>query len=144
MGVAFYPELDPPIEGYSPDLMVNGKAIANAMELLDQWARELGVREMMSFYSESHEESFGHIGEDVPPDMDECSIEWSDPNEGLATVRPLLQRVRSLTEEVLSTGEREHRRVVKVSSLLSDLAALEGVLVTAIEHGRRFRLRIDL
>jgi len=118
MGVAYYPELNPKIRGYKPDLAVDGKMISVAIGTLDEWATELGVHNLSSFYSESNKEVFAHIGEDAPPDLEDTPIRWSKPSDGLKTVRALIARLAPLGDRNVKVKsdsrkkeERDHRSV---------------------------------
>jgi hypothetical protein len=149
MGVAYYPEVNPPIPGFKPDLAVGGKPIARALPLLDRWADERGVRTLYSFYSETLEESFSHIGEPVPTELidgpHDTPIEWSDANEGLNTVRTLLDHLRSVAPGLLEFENRQGESCqIESSRVIEDLESLESVLRKAIQSGSKFRLRIDV
>ncbi|HEY2586841.1 MAG TPA: hypothetical protein VGI81_13940 [Tepidisphaeraceae bacterium] len=145
MGVAFYPVLNPAIVDYQPHLLVNGKAIAKAMPLLESWAKEVGVRPLYDFYSESTEEVFAKIGEPVPPGTKDEPIKWAEPDDGIKTVRAMLERLRSEPGPALSvTDERGRERSVSVEQLIRDLEAFESVFRRASDHGSKFRLRIDI
>src|SRR4051794_3796231 len=120
MGVSYYPVLDPPIEGFTPHLEVSGKAIARAMPLLKGWAAELGVRDLMSFYSESHAESFALIGESVPKGMKETPIEWFAPQDGLTALRAYLGRLRDTSAEELQFSQKGRSSSVGVAQLIED------------------------
>jgi hypothetical protein len=134
MGIALYPEFEKDIPKYDPSTAMSGKALARAVGggqgMLELMCRRLGVVPIFDFYSESHEEAFAKIGEPVPPDLppDE-PLKWSDPAEGLRTVGALL---------ACPDGEPVPPDV------LEDLDDFRAILLTALEHGTRFRLRIDM
>jgi hypothetical protein len=145
MGVYYYPVFDRKVDSLPTELCVDGKAIARAMPLLDRWAKELGVRDMMSFYSESNEESFASIGEEVPPGLKETPIEWTEPGDGLRTVRAYLERAGTVSDRTLRFADSKGRKVeLELEHLLADLQALERELVHAKSRGCRFRLRISI
>jgi hypothetical protein len=148
MGVSYYPVFDPPMADLRPEEGVGGKPIARAMPLLTAWAAELGVRDLESFYSESNEESFALIGESVPEGLKETPIEWSDPGDGLRTVRAYLGHLRTIGGTAGPTLHfkdfKDRDESVKLDSLREDLQSLESVLVKAADRGSRFRLRIDM
>ncbi len=147
MSVAYFPVLFPEIPGYDPSVFVSGKALAHAMPALDLLAHELGVPELMSFYSESLAESFGHIGEEVPDDMLETPITWTDAEDGLHTVRAIVQHLLTCVGVPLLVKDPSNCRpdeTVVWERVFEDLKQLETVLVTAKNHGSKFRLKIDM
>ena len=95
MGVAYYPVFEREIPGLNPATAVSGKSIAKAIEALDKLAKRLGVTPLSAFYSESSEETFANIGEDVPDDIEEPPIQWFNAAEGLATIRAIASHLRS-------------------------------------------------
>jgi len=129
MGVAYYPAFENDVAGYEPSTAISGKALARAMDELDAICGELGVRTLMSFYSESNAEAFAKIGEPVPPGMKEDPIQWSEPADGLRTIEALLEcdKIGNFKDGVIA-----------------DLESLQEILQVAIKHSTRFRLRIDV
>ena len=145
MGMAYYSVLNPPIEGYQPELIVGGKAIARAMALLDAWAGELGVQPLSGYHSENLEETFEKIGEPVPEGVPDRPIKWSDPADGLATIRALVARIEAEDEsEFEIEGPVRRNQTVNADWLAEDLRALEAVLKRASENKSKFRLRVDI
>lgn len=147
MGVAFYPVLNPAVPDYQPEIVVGGKAIAQAMPLLESWARDLAVRPLYDFYSESLEETYAHIGDAVPDEFkdQEEPIKWSAPADGMKTVRALVDRLRAESgPEIRFTDNRGRETTIEIGRLIRDLESLEQVLRVASERGSRFRIRIDV
>src|SRR5687767_4194352 len=84
MGAALYIVAKDKPEGM--DLFVNGKALSQASARLSSAAKKLGVRELMSFFSQNPEDAADFV-EDVsalPPEQ------WFAPEEGLTTIRALI------------------------------------------------------
>jgi hypothetical protein len=133
MGVAYYPSFEHETPGYDPSLEIGGKSLARAMDDLGKICKQLGERDLMSFYSESVEEAFGHIGEPVPAHMAEQPIEWSEPTEGLRTIGALIIYLTSHPTELTDTQR-----------ILVDLRSFQAILNKAVEYKTRFRLRIDV
>ncbi len=145
MGAAFYPLLDPPIDDYDPSTEMSGKALSQASDLLEQWSKELGVPDIWAFYSESHAESFATIGEEMPEDMEEVEIEWSDPQDGIRSIDAWLQRLGTEKAKTIEFRDKDgNRESVDAERLKQDLLAFKDVLLEAQEHGSKFRLRIDI
>jgi len=134
MGTAYYPTLEHPIEGYDPAVEVSGKPIAHSIELLDEICDRIGQKTLTSFYSESSAEAFETIGEDVPDDLPEGGpIHWTDPADGLRTVAALSDYLRLHPNAVPNSA-----------AVMDDLKSFRTVFSKALEHGTRFRLRIDI
>ena len=134
MGTAYYPTLEHPIEGYDPCVEVSGKPIAGSIELLDEICDRIGQKTLTSFYSESNAEAYELIGEEPPDDMPVGEpVHWTDPADGLRTVAALSDYLRA------------HPHAVRNSeAVIADLKAFRTVFSTALAHGTRFRLRIDI
>jgi hypothetical protein len=134
MGTAYYPSFEHPIEGYNPAVEVSGKPIARSMELLDEICDRIGQKTLTSFYSESNAEAYELLGEEPPEDMPAGEpLHWTDPAEGLRTVAALTDYLRLHPDALPNTA-----------AVLDDLKAFRTVFSTALEHGTRFRLRIDI
>jgi hypothetical protein len=133
MGSAIYAEFESKVPGYDPSTEISGKGLAQAMDALGELARSLGVREPWDFYSESNEEAFEKLGEELPEDMEKDGATWFDPTEGLKSVRSLLTKLRD-----------DPKNIEGAAFAMSDLEALRKILEIAEKHGVKFRLRIDI
>ena len=129
MGAAYYPSFERAVKGYEPATAMSGKMIARQIEELDAVCTRLQVAPLSSFYSESAAEAFEKIGEEMPEGMHDKPVRWSEAKDALRTVNSLLELYRSNAAE---------QKVVK------DLEDLRDILVVAVEHGTRFRSRIDI
>ena len=134
MGTAYYPSFEHPVEGYEPAVEVSGKLVARSIELLDEICDRIGQKTLTSFYSESNAEAYELIGEEPPDDMPAGEpVHWSDPADGLRTVAALGDYLRTHPDAVPES-----------EAVISDLKAFRTIFSTALAHGTRFRLRIDI
>jgi len=133
MGVAYYPSFERAIAGFDPATAVNGKPVARVIERLDKICKRLRVTPLTDFYSESVEEAFAKIGEEVPEGMKEQPICWSEPSAGLRTVEGLIAYL-----------EAHDEALPDAPGVIEDLEGLQQVLQKAQKHRTRFRLRIDI
>ena len=134
MGTAYYPSFERQIEGYDPCVEVSGKPIARSIELLDEICDRIGQKTLTSFYSESNAEAYELLGEEPPDDMPEGEpIHWTDPADGLRTVSALSDYLRLHPDALPNTA-----------AVMDDLKSFRTVFSKALEHGTRFRLRIDI
>jgi hypothetical protein len=145
MGVALFPVFESQIPGYEPWRIICGKALARASGggrgPLEGVCRQLKVKPIFDFYSESREETLAHISEPVSPellDLLDIRVEWWNPAEGLRTIEALLAYPDY--DAMLPRDERPQARL----HLLEDLQNLQAILMKAEEHGTRFRLVFDL
>ena len=120
MGVAYYPEFEREIPGYDPSVAVSGKAVARAMDQLEAICKRLGLTPLLDFYSESNEEAFDKIGEEVPPDLRDEPIKWSEPELGLRTASGLIEHLTNHPDELPD-----------VARVCEDLEAFRQVFKTA-------------
>lgn len=126
MGAAFYIALEREIPDFDPFL--NGKALSQASDQLDQIATSLGVRPLMEFFSADPEMAaeFLEEGTEIPPQS------WFPASDGLATVRALHSH---LTANPSAVPQQE--------MVLDDLSDMERVLTTASEHSVGWCLQVD-
>jgi len=132
MGVAYYPVLEKKIPGFEPATAISGKALAQAMEVLERCAVAAGVRPLSEFFSESASESFESIGEDLPEGMKESDIEWFAPEVGLTAIRGLSEYISAHPEALqppLPSGRPEKKKTTQ--EMLADLEALSAKLASA-------------
>jgi hypothetical protein len=105
---------------------VDGTALSSAADILDGLARDAGVMPLSHFIS---------LADDDYGILDEAGIEppvaeWFSTAQGLETVRALLDAVRKLPDAD--------------DAVISDLSALEQVLVEADARGAKWHLAADL
>jgi hypothetical protein len=123
MGAAYFIVLERPIEGI--DSGMDGKSLSRHMELLDEAARELGVRPLSEFFSvnpdqleEFLEEGMGDI---KPPPLQQFTAE-----EGLKTIRAL----------------KAHPAASK-PDIANDLQTCESILTAADLKGVGWHFEVD-
>lgn len=98
------------VQGEDPgfDTFVNGRALVRNEDALERLAIRLGVRPLIDFFSADEnsmslliEEGAGNpeLLEKLPPPQ------WFAGDDGLATVRPLLQALREDPSQLGSEGE---------------------------------------
>ena len=107
------------------DLFVNGKALSKAETRLSSAAKKIGVRELMSFFSQNPEDAADFLGEDVPSLPPE---QWFDPVEGLMIVRALISHFATSPAD---------------SAVVADLREFEAVLQRLKDAGLRWHLAVD-
>ena len=128
MSSALYIVPEREIPGF--DHSVNGKALAGS-EQLDELAERAGVKPLMAFFSQDPEEAEGFLeaeGIEMPPGglPDE---QWFSPEEGLATVRALLQHLGTAVPDA--------------PAIAADLRGFESVLSRLATKGLRWHLAVD-
>jgi len=131
MSAAWYVTLDLEEPGFDP--FVNGKALARHDGTIARLCRELGLRDLMAFFSAGADELA-----DLDLDLDEVAAEaldevWYAPAEGLAVVRPLIAHLEGPAGGSLPAA----------TELVADLRELEQVLVAAERAGARWHLAVD-
>jgi hypothetical protein len=125
MSAALYPVLEAPeIEIAST---VDGKALAQALDLLDGIALNVGVIPLTAFISAGGEDDYGILEE---AEIEVPAENWWSAEDGLTTVRALLEEIRQTDQ-----GD---------DGLLMDLRGLEDVLAQAHRKQVRWHLAIDL
>lgn len=135
MGAALSIALDRDVPGVDAS-SVDGKSLARALTRLDRLAEERGLTPLASFISVSPEEAADVLGfEDGDAEGSSAVPEsqWSAPDEGLATVRGLLEALRA-DPDALPRSEQ----------VVADLEACERVLAAAAGVHGRFRLGVDV
>lgn len=127
MGVAYYIVLERDIPGQN--LSVDGKALAKEEKKLKEIAHLQGVKDLMSFFSVSScgvEDFFDeYIGMDIP------ETEWFSPEDGLATVRAILNYM-------------EMKPFINNERLSDDLKSFEEILLEAQKYNLKWHLAIDI
>ena len=126
------------VEGEDPgfDIFVNGRALARNEDALERMAIRLGVRPLIDFFSADEnsmslllEEGAGDASllQKLPPPQ------WFDGNQGLASVRPLLQSLDQEPAQLGSDGE----------VLREELREFEVVLQKTADRGMRWHLAVS-
>lgn len=131
---AIFPVLDKEIDGVDISA-VSGKLINRFSPELDEMARNLGVRGLMSFFGAAPEEYFDEdeLGElEIPEEY--LSEKWFEPEDGLRTIETLLDY---LTENSSVFGN-ETRHVA------ADLEEFEKVLQKAGESGAKWHVEVEI
>jgi len=128
MGTSVLVELERPVEDADPALL-DGKALAYALDALDEAALELGVTPLGAFY---------HVSSDDADFLDELGVEldgiepedaWFDASHGLVSVRAFTRYVESGS---FSSEDPD--------ALLADLYELADLLSVVSGVGGRWRL----
>lgn len=134
MSTALYIVLERPIPNF--DAFVNGKSAAQALERLEAVAKQLGVRPLMEFFSIDPEEAADFLGEHGASDEEVVSglspSQWFAAQEGIDTVRGLLDHLRSNRSSVANSEE-----------VIRDLEEFERVLAMAEQEHTKWHLAMD-
>lgn len=126
------------VEGEDPgfDIFVNGRTLARNEDALERLAIRLGVRPLIDFFSADEnsmslliEEGAGNpeLLEKLPPPQ------WFAGDEGLVTVRALLQALREDPTQLGSEGEL----------MREELGEYETVLQKTADRGLRWHLAVS-
>ena len=126
------------VEGEDPgfDTFVNGRALARNEDGLERLAIRLGVRPLIDFFSADEnsmslliEEGAGNpdLLQKLPPPQ------WFDGDDGLASVRPLLQALREEPAQLGSDSE----------NLRDELEEFEVVLQKTADRNLRWHLAVS-
>lgn len=118
------------------DIMPSGKAVAKMMDRLDDITDEIGVTRLSDFVA-GDSEDLSEIAEQEGWDLggfgaSSSGAEWSDPGDGLDTVRALVGYIESDPDSIK-----------RAKALLEELREFEKVLEIAQTHNVRFRLEAD-
>lgn len=128
MSVAWFIVLEREIPGL--DHFVSGKALARVGEELRAICEEAGVTSLMQFFSATHDQLAGFAEENEIDHTHRPAEAWFSPEEGLITIRALIQAV--------SDG-----KVARADRILDDLRQFRRVLEVAKENGVRWHLAVD-
>ena len=126
------------VEGEDPgfDIFVNGRALARNEDSLEKLALALGVRPLIDFFSADEnsmslliEEGAGNqeLVKRLPPPQ------WYFGEEGLATVRVLIEALKDEPQKLGSEGPQ----------VLEELEDYERVLRKTETHGLRWHLAVS-
>src|SRR3984885_10642476 len=111
------------IEGDDPgfDTFVNGRSLARHEDALERLAERLGVRPLLEFFS-ADENSMALLIEEGAGNPDLLNRlpppQWYPPEEGLRTVRALIEALAANPEQIPADGEE----------VLGELREYEAVL----------------
>ncbi len=102
------------------DAYVNGHGLSKDSDRLEQLAKGIGVKPLLSFFSVSQEELILLLNSAVSADLNIKSEkeQWFSAEDGLRTVRALmdsLQKTQSTAREKLVSELREFERVLIVA-----------------------------
>ncbi len=130
MGVAYYIVLEKDIPGEKT--FIDGKALAKEEKKLKEISHFQGVKDLMSFFSASPDEVYDLLGE-YNDTMEIPETEWFSPDEGLQTVRAILDYI-----------EMNPDSFIRKKSLLDDLKNFEDILLEAQKYNLKWHLAIDV
>ncbi len=102
------------------DVYVSGHGLSRDSDRLEQLAKGIGVKPLLSFFSVSQEELISLLNGAVSADLNIKSEkeQWFSAEDGLRTVRALmdsLQKTQSTAREKLVSELREFERVLIVA-----------------------------
>lgn len=128
MGTAVYIILNQEIQGLDYISVTDGKFLSRASERLDLYADHLGVKPLMSFFSQSPDD----ISEFLSESDDTTEETWFCASEGLKTVRAF--------EEFLI---QHPERVDRSTDVIADLRQFSEILKQAESRGIKWHLCVD-
>ena len=126
------------VEGEDPgfDIFVNGQALARNEDALERLAVRLGVRPLIEFFS-ADENSMSLLIEEGAGNPELLkklpAPQWFQGEDGLASVRPLLQALRMEPVQLGSEGEL----------LRAELEEFEMVLQKTADRNLRWHLAVS-
>lgn len=112
------------------DTCVNGNFLSKHNDELEKMAKRLGVRPLMSFFSASKDEVGSLLGDDAGSLGIDIEEKWFAAEEGLRTVKALLENLSSL-------------KLKDVDRVEADLREFVGALEQARANGTRWHLAVD-
>jgi hypothetical protein len=136
MGVAFFAVFEDGSGGWCDD--INGKCLARAADILDRVAKMHKVPTLYEYFSMTRDQAISELLGGDPDDPTSYAADkvpeetWYDSQEGLRTVRILLDHVRNHELPI------EH-----LKDVIDDLEAFERYLADAASRGIRWHLAID-
>jgi hypothetical protein len=134
MGASLYPVLEHPIEGLDVRT-VSGHALARVVEL------HPALMALLDFYSADPAEIASELGMISPHDAEDLNEldlgpeEWFEPTAGLVTVR---QAREVLVADPGSLAAAVYDPRLRPADVITDLEAIERVLLQAQQHETRF------
>lgn len=130
---AIFPVLDKEIDGVGVS-SVSGRMINLYDPELGVLARDAGLTPLMDFFGADPAEYADLFDEEIEIPEDQLGEKWFAPEDGLRTIRFLLERVRENPAEFENDAEY----------LASDLADFERVLQKAQEAGAKWHVEIEI
>jgi hypothetical protein len=132
MGASYSIVLEKKIENF--DCSMDGKALARAMETLEELALLRNVRPLTGFTSIDPVAATDFlIGEGIPPTgVNLPPVQQFAPEDGLGTVRALIAHLNVQPSAVRN-----------LDSVLSDLRDCERILARAQQHCVRWHFEVD-
>ena len=134
MSACFYIVVEGEDAGY--DIFVNGRALARHEAALEQLARSLGVPPLLDYFSADRNSMAMLLEQGAGDPAWEPALpgpQWFAPQEGLATVGPLLDYV---SEHPASFG-------AGTSMLFQELREYQRVLEKTVQYGLRWHLAVS-
>jgi len=124
--------LEKKIENLDPS--IDGKALARAMESLEELALIRNVRPLTGFTSVDPSAATDFLlGEGIPPtDVNLPPVQQFSPEDGLTTVRALISHLNVQPSAVRNP-----------EAVLTDLRNCERVLTRAQQHDVRWHFKVD-
>ena len=126
------------VEGEDPgfDIFVNGHALARNEDALEKLAMRLNVKPLLEFFS-ADQNSMALLLEEGAGDPEWAKTlpppQWFSPEEGLATVRTLLDYLQDAPTALGSETEQ----------VLGELAEYERVLRKTVQRNLRWQLAVS-
>jgi hypothetical protein len=126
------------VEGEDPgyDIFVNGHALARNEDALEKLALRLGVRPLLEFFS-ADQNSMALLLEEGAGDPEWAKTlpppQWFSPQDGLATVRTLLEHLKDAPGTLGSETE----------AVVSELSEYTRVLEKTVRHNLRWQLAVS-
>ena len=116
------------LPGFEPGVDV--EVLAKSDRFLTGIARQLGILPLNDFYSSFPAGEIDDAGEYGDADQEDWRV-WSEPEEGLATVTPIVRYLEELPEDPGITP-----------AVLANLKSLEQALLWLKEHHVRWTLEV--
>ena len=130
MGAAFYPVLEKNNENIDT-ATVNGKSLSKHNEKLEEIAKLLAVKPLISFFGEDTSEFLEDEDVEIKENW-ETNEKWFEAGEGLKTINSLLEY---LTENPQAFESANY--------VIDDLRAFELILSEAQKQNIKWHLAID-
>lgn len=126
------------VEGEDPgyDIFVNGHALARNEDALEKLALRLGVKPLLEFFS-ADQNSMALLLEEGAGDPEWAKTlpppQWFSPDDGLATVRTLLENLKDAPGTLGSETE----------AVINELSEYMRVLEKTVRHNLRWQLAVS-
>ncbi len=130
MGAAFYPVLERNIENIDT-IAVNGKSLSKYNQSLEEIAKLLAIKPLISFFGEDVSEFLEDEGVEINENW-ETGEKWFEAVEGLKTISLLLGYLT-----------KNPGTVESANYVIDDLRAFERILSEAQKQNIKWHLAID-